>query len=91
MSNWSKLADWAEIGKSYHLFEINERWGIRDHTMPSRNPPVLVHRCESGMIAHIHDLKRYNFKCRECMVPVPEEVQAVWLLGTWNYDERWMK
>lgn len=85
------LAEWNEIGKQYHVFVIDERWGIRDHTVPKNNPPVLLHKCDTGRIGHIHDLKRYNFKCKECKVDIPEGVQAVWLLGTWNFDERWMK
>ena len=85
------LANWDEIGKQYRVFIINETWGIRDHTVPKRNAPVLLHRCGTGRIGHIHDLKRCNFKCKECSVNIPNEVQAVWLLGTWEYDERWMK
>ena len=85
------LGNWDDIGKIYRLFVIDKRWGIRDHSVPENNPPVLLHRCDDGRLGHIHDLARYDYKCRECKVPVPEGIQAVWLLGTWNYDEMWMK
>ena len=82
------LADWDEIGIAYRLFIIDERWGIRDHTVPKHNPPVLLHRCDSGRIEPTHDLTLSKYKCNNCNVSVPKEVQAVFMLGTWNYDER---
>ncbi|KKL08066.1 hypothetical protein LCGC14_2579550, partial [marine sediment metagenome] len=38
------LGNWDDIGEQYRLFVIDERWGIRDHTMPKSNPSVLLHR-----------------------------------------------
>lgn len=80
------LYDWnTHIGKEYNLFIINERWGIRDHTTPDVSPAVIVHRCNNGTVGHVHELEYNNYTCDACKTPVPDAVQALWILR--NYDQ----
>lgn len=73
------------------VFVINERWGIRKNSIDS-TPAVIVHRCDNGAIGNVHDLIRQDYKCDHCFVPVPDEVQALWLLRTCDEaDPYWMK
>ena len=86
------LSDWdTENGRKLKLFKINERWGIRNNSIPD-TPSVIVHRCDNGAIGNVHDLIRNNYQCDHCKVPVPDDVQALWLLRT--YEDAypyWMK
>jgi len=85
------LSDWGTGNDRLNLFKINERWAIRDNSIPD-TPAVLVHRCDSDALGNVHDLIRNNYKCDQCKEPVPDDIQALWLLRT--CDEAgpyWMK
>ena len=85
------LGEWGTGNRDLSLFEISERWGIRNNSVPD-TPSVIMHRCDNGELGYVHDLIRNNYKCDGCMAPVPDEVQALWLLRT--CDEAgpyWMK
>ena len=84
------LTDWY-VCQELNLFQINERWGIRDNSLP-HTPAVIIHRCDSGMAGNVHDLIQNDYKCDSCHTPVPDEVQALWLLRTMGTShEYWMK
>ena len=85
------LNNWDVIRKDLNLFKINERWGIRDNSI-NNTPSVIIHRCDTGMLGNVHDLIRNDYKCESCCTPVPDEIQALWLLRTCNTtDKHWMK
>ena len=85
------LAEWNTMPNTHDLFIINERWGIRKNTVRSA-PSVLVHRCSTGGVGNIHDLVRNDYECDTCKTPIPDEIQALWLLRTCDEaDEYWMK
>ena len=75
------LSEWGTGNKNLSLFEINERWGIRNNSLPD-TPAVLMHRCTNGSLGYVHDLIRNKYKCDSCRELVPDEVQALWLLRT---------
>ena len=83
--------NWGEIYKNHNIFIINNRWAIRDNSL-YKDPAVIVHKCTDGTLSSIYDLARFNYKCNICDTPIPDEVQAVWLLRTCdNHDKHWMK
>ena len=85
------LSEWGSFRQDLNLFKINERWGIRDNSLPN-TPAVIMHRCDGGKVGNVHDLVRNNYKCDICQTPVPDEVQALWLLRTVDTSyEYWMK
>ena len=85
------VSEWGIGNTRLSLFKINERWGIRKNSIDD-TPSVIVHRCNDGGIGNVHDLERNNYKCDHCKVPVPDDVQALWLLRTVEEaNAYWMK
>ena len=77
------LSDWCQTYRQHNLFIINKTWGIRDSIIHN-DPAIIVHRCSNGKNGNIYYLEDSNYKCNICSTHIPDEVQALWVLRTWE-------